>query len=402
MSARAYLSTSAALALASLLLIAALGLVVDGYGLFGTRLIPASRFPPNQRLMKHWDRVTKAIEISERRGDQVLFIGDSRTQHGLDPDAPALAGVKAYNAALAAATLAEQIAVLDYTLKYEPMIRHIVWGQSLESFPFDIFAPTDYRESAFAGRSIFGGLLRHLFGADRVLASFKALLQARRAVRAPLKRNGVVTYPGDPVEGPAIARQFESEIAGKVRELSGPLSQEAVDKAHRELAQRLRELKAAGIDVDIVIVPIHIWRLEFLRRIGVEAQSDAWKRQFAATLDELAAAPGTGKLRLFDFARPHPFVEQSPLVPPPPGERRYYLETNHFYSWFGDKVLARVFGKGEDVEGTAASELFGQEIGQGANSISIDSDIATARAALDRWESTHEDEVGHIRKVIGR
>lgn len=402
MTARGYIATFAAIALAGLALIAALGLVVDGFGLFGTRLIPASHFPPNVRLMKHWDRVTKAIEIAERRGDQVLFVGDSRSQHGLDPDAPALAGVKGYNASLAAATLAEQIAVLDYALSREPTIKHVVWGHSYESFPFEIFPPTDYWESAFAGRPILPGLLFHLFGADRVLSNFKALWQARHTVRAPMKRNGVVTYSGDPVEGPGIATRFESELAGKIRELSGPLSQEAIDKAHDDLAQRLRELKAAGIDVDIVIVPMHIWRQEFLRRIGVEAQSDAWKRQFAATLEKLSTAPGTGKLRFFDFARPHPLLEQSPLDPLPAGERRYYLETNHFYPWLGDKVLARVFGKDKDDEGMTAGEPFGREIGHGANAISIDTDIAEARTALDRWESTHEDQVGVIRKLISR
>ncbi|MFI4995408.1 MAG: hypothetical protein ACHQAQ_06455, partial [Hyphomicrobiales bacterium] len=113
--ARAYVATCAALALAGFALIATLGLVVDGYGIFGTRLIPASRFPPNLRLARGWDRVTKAIEIAERQGDKILFVGDSRTQLGLDPDAPALAGVKAYNAALVGATLAEQIVALDYS-----------------------------------------------------------------------------------------------------------------------------------------------------------------------------------------------------------------------------------------------------------------------------------------------
>ena len=36
--------------------------------------------------------MTKAIEIAERQGDRIVFVGDSRTQHGLDPDAPALEG----------------------------------------------------------------------------------------------------------------------------------------------------------------------------------------------------------------------------------------------------------------------------------------------------------------------
>src|SRR6516164_6915870 len=119
MTARAYLAICSAIALAGLALIAALGLIVDAYGVFGTRLLPASRFPPDLRLMEHWDRVAKAIELARRRGDQVLFIGDSRTQHGLDPAAPALGGVKGYNAALPGATLAEQMGIIGYALQHE-------------------------------------------------------------------------------------------------------------------------------------------------------------------------------------------------------------------------------------------------------------------------------------------
>jgi hypothetical protein len=400
MTARAYLAICSALALAGLALVAALGLVVDAYGVFGTRLIPASRFPPNMRLMEHWDRVAKAIELAQRRGDQVLFIGDSRTQHGLDPDAPSLVGVKGYNAALPGATLTEQIAIMNYALRHEPTIKHIVWSQSLETFPLGFFNLTDYRDSAFAGRSIFKVLLRDLFGSDRVLTSWKTLMEAtRRQVHGTVKRNGVVVYNHDPIEGPGIAKEFDTELKGKYREMSGPMSQEAVDKAHGDLAARLRELKAAGVDVDLVIVPVHIWRLEFFRQIGVEGQSDNWKHRLAAIVEELAASPGTGKLRLFDFARPHHLVEQPVFAPPPQGERRYFLESNHFYPWLGDKVLAKLFTKGEEPEATSITEPFGQEIGQDADSISIDSDVAMAKAALDSWESTHQDDVNHIREI---
>lgn len=401
MTVRSYVATFAAFALIGLGLIAALSLAVDGYGVFGTRIIPASRFPPNQRLMKHWDRLTKAIELSERRGDKILIVGDSRSQHGLDPDAPALGGVKGYNASLAAATLAEQTIALDFALAHEPTIKHVFWGQSYESFPFDVFEASDFQDSAFAGHSIAAGLLRHLFDYEHVISTFKALLQVRRGVRAPMKRNGVVTYPNDPPEGPEIAKRFESELAGKIRELDGPMSQEAIDKALSQLDRRLHELKLAGIDVDIVVVPMHVWRLEFLRRIGNEPQSDAWKRELARIVGSLSSAPGTGKIRLFDFARPHPFVEQPVYAPLPPGERRYYLETNHFYPWLGDKVLARVFGKGEEREETP-TEPFGREISDGPGSMPIDEDISTAKAALDLWESTHADELSHIRQLIHR
>jgi hypothetical protein len=397
--ARAFVIGFAAFALAGFALIAGVGLAVDGYGVFGTRILPSSRFPPNLRLLKHGDRVTKAIEIAERQGDQLLIIGDSRSRDGLDPDAPALGGVQGYNAALAAATLAEQMIVLDYTLAHEPTIKHVIWGLSFESFPWGIFETSDYAESAFAGKSLTSGLLRHLFAYERVISTWKALLEARHGVRAPMNRNGVVTYAGDPVEGPAIVAQFERELAGRVSDLSGPLSQPAIDKAFGEFARRLRELKASGIDVDLIVVPMYVWRLEFLRRVGVEPQSDAWKRQLAAIVDNLSEAPGVGRIRLFDFARPHPFVEQSVYAPPPPGERRYYLESSHFYPWLGDKVFASVFGKART---EMVQEHFGRKIGRGDHGISIDEDIASARADQDRWEALHPDDVAYVKALISK
>ena len=398
MTGRAYIATFAVLALIGFALIAALGLAVDAYGVFGTRLIPASHFPPQLRLVKRWDRVTKAIEIAERRGDQILFIGDSRSQRGLDPDSPSLSGAKAYNAALVGATLAEQIVALDWSLAHDTGVKHVVWGVSFETFPFGIFPLSDYSQSAFAGNSIASGLMRHLFAYDYVVSSWRALKQARKLVRTTMKRNGVVIYGSEPVEGAELVQFFESELKSTSRNVSGPLEQDAVNKALAELTQRLVKLKAAGIDVDLVVLPVHMWRLIFYRAIGIEDQTDEWKRRLAAMVEEIAAAPGSGKLRFFDFERPHPFVEQPVLTSPPPGERRNYLESSHFYTWLGDKVLAKIFGKAQDPE--IEEEPFGREIGRGAGMTPVDDDVASAKAALDRWEAAHQDEVSHVRKLI--
>jgi hypothetical protein len=133
-----------------------------------------------------------------------------------------------------------------------------------------------YRDSAFPGRSIFRGLLRDLFGFDHLEASLKVMLEAaRHAVRAPMRRNGVVAYGSDPIEGLAMASRFDDELKGNSREMSGFTSQAAIDEAQVRLKRRLLILTAAGIDVDLVIVPVHIWRLEYFRQADVEAQSDA-------------------------------------------------------------------------------------------------------------------------------
>ena len=390
MSPRAYLKSLLIFTLLGLALVALLGFAIDGFGVFGTRLIGEAHFPSNLRLSISGDRVTKGIEIAERHGDAVLFIGDSRTQHGLDPDA--LAGVKAYNAALAGASLREQIVALDYALAHEPGIRHIVWGLSLEEFPFAIATSGDYAESPFAHRSLMSGLLRHLFALDWFAANLKAFIEAPRQVRAPMKRNGVAAFDRDPIEGPAIAARFQGELAGTARELHGHFPQSALGAAQALLASRLASLKAEGINVDLVIAPMHVWRLEFFRIIGLEDHHDAWKRGLAQTLDALALAPGAGKIRLFDFARPHPFTEQPVFEPPPKGERRYFLESSHFYPWLGEKILAKVLPR----RGLRDTSTFGIEIVEG----SIDEDIASAKSDLDRWEASHPQDVGYVKGLI--
>ncbi|MBV9115072.1 MAG: hypothetical protein JOY67_19860 [Hyphomicrobiales bacterium] len=394
MTARAYLASFFAFALSGLALIALVGIVVDGYGIFGTRLIPPSRFPPELRLTKHGDRITKAIEIAERQGDRILFIGDSRTQHGLDPDAPALSEVKAYNAALAAASLREQIIALDYALAHEPDIRHIVWGLSFEAFGTLIATSVDYPDSGFAGGSLASGFMHHLLAFDFFASSWKAMLQARHRVHAQMKRNGVTVYEGDPVEGPAVVKLYENELAATGRALHGPIAQEDLDAAHAQLHRRLAELKAKEIDVDLVLLPMHIWRLELFRLVGMEAQIADWKREIARTVDQLAASPGSGQLRLFDFARPHPFTEQSAFAALSPGVRRFFIETSHFYPWLGDKILAKIFDKGADGEVSP----FGREIGP----LSIDEDVASAKLDLDAWEATHPRDVGYVKEFIPR
>ncbi|MBV8768324.1 MAG: hypothetical protein JO094_05445, partial [Hyphomicrobiales bacterium] len=71
MSPRAYLKSLLIFTLLGLALVALLGFAIDGFGVFGTRLIGEAHFPSNLRLSISGDRVTKGIEIAERHGDAV-------------------------------------------------------------------------------------------------------------------------------------------------------------------------------------------------------------------------------------------------------------------------------------------------------------------------------------------
>ena len=78
MTPRAYVASLLAFALSGLALIAALGLSVDGFGLFGTRLIGASHFAPNLRLTVSGDRVTKGLRDFRLAGANITGKDDQR------------------------------------------------------------------------------------------------------------------------------------------------------------------------------------------------------------------------------------------------------------------------------------------------------------------------------------
>ena len=163
------------------------------------------------------------------------------------------------------------------------------------------------------------------------------------------------------------------------------------------LATRLASLKAAGVDVDLVIVPMHIWRLEFFRQIGIEAQHRGLEARAREDDRALAAAPGAGKMRLLRFRQAASFRRAAGPRPSRRGERRYFLESSHFYPWLGDKVLAKVFEKGELGED---DEPFGTEIGPG--SIDADREDSSANPLSTPGRLHIRDDVSYVKGLISK
>ena len=107
MNAHAYLRWFFGIALLGAVAIGGVNAVVDPYGIFDLVRLPGVNVEKPQRLATG-GRIQKSVRLSRGRYD-TLILGSSRTQIGIDPQSPVLAGRRAYNAALAGTNMSRPV-----------------------------------------------------------------------------------------------------------------------------------------------------------------------------------------------------------------------------------------------------------------------------------------------------
>jgi hypothetical protein len=394
---RSYLIKVLACAFAATFIAAGLILAVDAFGLFGTRAIPANLFPHDLRMTTSGDRVIKAIEIARRvQPLETLFAGSSRVAFAFDPRSPLLREMQTYNAGLNGSHSYETGNVVRYAIDRVPKIRRIVWNIDFEEFfrPFSVEA--DFAQSGFAGAPLGMGYARHLL-------SYEALRKSLDAAASVL-RGGFFPYidvDGFYIHGRSDAAKGQIDYVRMPRlrnfypgyVLSGQERYAELLAAHlADLDATLAYAKALGIDVDVVLMPVHATRLEVYRLGGAMPLFESWKQALAQNLAAAASLPGTGTIRAFDFS-PITSLSLEDFPPPGSGKRtRFFLETLHPGAVVGDMIVARLLGRALPVDMPG----FG---------VPLDEAVAPQRlreehAKLRVWEDTHPDLVAQIKALV--
>jgi hypothetical protein len=159
-----------------------------------------------------------------------------------------------------------------------------------------------------------------------------------------------------------------------------------------DLDATLAYAKARGIDIDIVLMPVHATRLEVYSLGGLLPLFESWKQALAQNLAAAARLPGAGTIRAFDFT---PITPLSLEDFPPADSRqhtRFFLETLHPGPLVGDMIVARLLdrvapadmpGFGMPLEEAVAPRRFAEE-----------------HARLRAWEDSHPELVAEIRKLV--
>jgi hypothetical protein len=394
---RSYVLKVLACAFAALCLVAVIVLCVDAFALFGTRIIPSRLFPHNLRMTTSGDRFIKAIEIAQRREPlDIFFAGSSRVAFAFDPRSPLLSGMQTYNAGLNGSHSAETSKVVRYAIDHVGKIHRVVWNVDFEEFFRTLDVEADFNESGFAGGPLSLGYARHVLSYEALRKSLSAAAAALRGGFFPYidvdgfyvhERSEATRGPLDYALMPRL-RNFYPIYVFSGREQYAEL----LEARLAELDATLAYAKMRGVDVDIVLMPVHVTRLKIYEIGGFMPLFESWKQALAQNLASAASLPGTGTIRAIDFSSiTPPSLEDFP--PPDSGKHaRFFLETLHPAPIVGDMIVARLLGRAPPVD----MPRFGLPLGDAV----APQRLAEERTKLRAWEDAHPELVAQIKMLV--
>ncbi len=400
MTLRAYLFRTFAFAGAALGLLILFGLALDPFGIFGTRIVPERIFPHNQNFRSGADRVRKSLELAGRKAPiDLLLVGSSRTFLGFNPASPLLKPLHVYNGGLGAGGLEEAAGVVQFALTYHPEIQRVIWGLDSDRFLAGATDNPEVSDSPFTGMPLIVARLRQLLAAEPVGILLRA---AGRMIIGRLKPD--VQNDGRDItearDHGAAARSltFASELAFYCRQAglprpggSPPLPAGSLPLLDlTPLTQTLAMLKARGVDVDVIIYPLHLRLMEAQFRAGRGFDSiDGFKKRVFAAVQTTAALSGPGRIRLVDFNRVNLLTGEAVSMAGSTVDMTYYYEASHFKPAFGDAIIADLL---------RLPEVAGP-LGVVLEADNLSSEIAETRLAFLEWRSTHGDDIKAVEKA---
>ncbi len=318
-----------------LLIISAVGLFnvfINPYGVFNTpTIIGINRIKPAKF---NQDLLLKAVEVTRIKPD-VLLLGSSKEQWGLNPNHPGLSQGKSYNLGLQAANMYSVKRYFDHALKNQPNIKQIIIGLDFYQFNVNKDVTNAFAEHRLEKNHLsLTDAINIVFSVDAMEDSYRTLLRNFRNptqeylrvnrfqnVKYNVFENGTLIY-NEKEKLPGSWKKFSQGLADQISTpLPYILSEESLDNL-KFIADICRE---KGIDLRLFIAPDHVLQIEGYRVRGWWDEFEQWKRELAKI------AP------VWDFSGYYDITAE-----PIENEMEYYIDSLHYNKLLGDWILNRV------------------------------------------------------------
>ena len=327
MSAHRYLAWFVATILGLTAITATLNFIVDPYLVFGTPRI--SGFNQNKSAINDYVRTAKAFEPF-RHDTDVLLVGNSRVEMGLDPDHACFAelGLHAYNLGIPGAGVGQH---LNYALNivYAQPVRQVFLSVdfldflvSNETIPpqADPVVETNILPRRFDGSDnpVYGWTIaktkfQALFSLNALTHSVKTLLL--QGQDQPNRLFNGFNPAGDfaratAAEGPgALFEQKMTSLQVRLAPPMGLLYTDGTLVREFELFSRFLDIAAAeGVEIVVLTNPFHEWFWDLVRERGLMDEYESW-------LDEIRhrVHSAAGKVVMWEFSGESELIhEQGP------------------------------------------------------------------------------------------
>jgi hypothetical protein len=366
-------------------------LLVDPLGIFGSRY-ETSRAWLKPALLSR-ERIYKTAEAA--RPWDVVILGTSRAEIGLDPASPAFGNARVMNLATSSQPYRETLSFLDTATRHGPPRVAII---GLDFFPANDARP--YPADFVIDNSRRPGKLELLFSASTLLDSAATILG--RDPSAASREGWIIRRDGHRVLGDEyVAAHGGHRMLAQMSELRF-LSEDYPPPERFQLGSRdsrrseltcirhlIRLAHEKNVRLLLFVSPAHSRQWEVLAEAGLWPLWELWKETLVTLNEEESARANREPFPLYDFSGHRGYAaEPFPPAGDADGRMSWFIDSSHYRPALGEIVLDRLMHPDKNNEMPAfGTRLDRRNVGQ---------HLARLRQDRETWRGRNPDEVAEI------
>jgi len=318
-----------------------------------------------------------------------IVVGTSRAETAIGASHPVLRDAAYYNAALRAGTMYEMRRMAEYAAQQHDL-EVVLVSLDYESFNDAIPFAEDFPESPLAERATVSSYARYLFSLQTFWQSVATFRWNIRDKTPDCEDRGEHrrTYALE-----AARRTFDYILRVYATGHYGEYV--PGDRQIQHLADLLRELADADVEVYAFISPVHVVQNELMAEMGLIDDYYEWKRNLVRVFSEVNRdLPQQQHAALWDFSGYSEITTEK--VPSPDGEKymRWYTDPSHFTKDVGNLMIDRMFRL--QPENVLIAEPFGVQL----TSANVEKVIEAEKRGSERYRHDNSDEISRLRKML--
>jgi hypothetical protein len=366
----------------------------------------------NKPLLFKYLRLTKAYAVMRKKPD-ALILGSSRTEHGLNPEHPAmLEHYNSFNLALTGASIYENLRYLQHANAVNPLKMVVL---AVDFFQFNAYRPTaaDFTEqrlrSDYDGNPrpvrLFTDILETLASVDAATASIKTIFQQGNDDNVILARGQVM----QPDKNTLVMRSGGRHEAALFSELNY-ITHLYFPRPHRKndfvtadgsintfdyFKRILAYCHAHNIELHLLISPAHARQWQLIASVGMWDKFEQWKQEMVRYNNKVAATFGRQTFPLWDFSGYNSYTtEPVPALGDKVNMMKWYWESSHYRTELGDRVLDKVLDYHDP------DRIIADDFGVKINTENIETHLQNIRNGRADYEQKHADAVEEIKSLV--
>lgn len=346
-------------------------------------------------------RITKAYQVNQIK-PQVLIVGNSRVEMGLDPNNKDFAGRTVYNQGMPGASISMQIdyaidaiknndsieqllvAVdfLDFLLSEEEIVKFRAKLKTKKNY---VFRLTSEDKDNFASVARIKEKLAMIFSLDAFSASVNTIFQ-QSTMASSINSNGfnnalsyVAIIKNEGIK--PLFRQKLNEISTRLTSKHWSIkAQEAFPYSPNfaHLGRLIEVTQSRNINVVFFINPYHSSYLHTLAEQNQWTNFQQWKQTLVQYLNQIQG----DDYNLWDFSGASDFVYEAVPIEAPKTQMQWFWEPAHYRKELGALILMNLLTEKND-----DSSDFGQQLTLNNIASLLKTNQASLQKHLVQWEN---------------